>query len=120
MSDNSLREGLRGVRDSVRAYVDSRLTIWKLELIEHAAKAGTAILTFVLLLVGVAFVLLFLSLAFALWFGSQYESYALGFLLVAAFWCVLLVALYLLRGVLFTSPLVRRLREVFFGKSGGK
>ena len=82
-------EELNNIKNRVNEYINTRLQIWKLSIIESAAKIiGAlilAILLFCILLTG----LIFVSAAAAIYLGHIIGSPALGFLIISLVYLVL-------------------------------
>ena len=116
MVEQPLRDSIDNLQEAVRRQVEAYFTLGKLQLIEYLAKVGTLLFTSLVLVILAAFFLLFVGFAFAFWYGARYGSVGQGLLIVACAWVVLGVLAYLLRGVIFSNPVVRKLWTIFFKK----
>jgi ABC-type multidrug transport system fused ATPase/permease subunit len=100
-------EELNNIKNRVNEYINTRLQIWKLSIIESAAKIiGAlilAILLFCILLTG----LIFVSAAAAIYLGHIIGSPALGFLIISLVYLVLAWGLYSYRKIIIIDPLIR-------------
>lgn len=110
MAFRAMREFINSLKDYARDYV----TLLKLQSIEQLARIGSTIFTTILFIVGGGFFLFFITLSLGFLLAKVLHSEALGFLLVAGLWAVIVVVLYFLRHALFTDNLVRKLIELFF------
>lgn len=92
---------LEDIFDKVQDYVGIQVEIVKLKSIGHISKAGSRLITG--LIIGIFFTLFFLILSFgvAFWIGESMGHLYQGFLIVAGFYLILTILFYLLRKKLF-------------------
>jgi hypothetical protein len=97
-----------------RSYLNSRVELWKLSLLEKVSLAGAYFLSAVIVVLIGAFFLLFISLAFAFWYGQTTGNIATGFLITAGFYVVLGIIFLIGRDYLITRPLIRAISSIIF------
>lgn len=116
MKDNSLAENFTELRDILKKYLDARIKLWKILLLEKLTKAGTYILTILVFVVVLASLLLLLLFAFSFWYGNVYGNIYYGFLISAGFYVLVGVLLFLLRRPIFSNNIIRNLGKIFFSE----
>lgn len=114
MTKSPLSQALTELVNSIRRYVELRLNIVKLELLEKSARTVSLTLAVVFLLTIFLLFLFFFSLAAALWAGDLLQHKALGYLCVAAFYLLLCIILFFFRRKLFLRSVIKHLSEIFF------
>ena len=111
LSSDKNVESIAQLVESVKSYVGLQGEYLKLDVIQKVVRLVTALtLTIVLLLLGVAF-LFYLSFACVYWL-EPLTGTARAFLLVALFFLVLLILVFLNRKAWIERPLVRFLADV--------
>jgi len=86
---NKLKEALSG-------YIKVKLELFKLDMAEHLSKILAQMVAYLVILIFLGLVTLFLSIAVALHLNEILESSYLGFVLVSAFYTVLLICVFIL------------------------
>ncbi len=120
MEKNPLSENFAEITAAIKSYINTRIDLLKLTLLQKITKAGTFMLTFVSVLVSLFAVMIFLMFAFSFWYGQETGSLALGFLISAGVFFILLVLIYLLRRVIFSNTLVRIFSHILFSDEDQK
>lgn len=88
---------LDSLLDHFSSFIEAKIDIVKIEVREEAAKALSGLMVG-LTLAGLAyFFIMFVSIAAGYYFGTLLNSFSLGFLIIAGFYFLLLLTLYLLR-----------------------
>ena len=102
----------------VNRLVDKKLEYLKLNLAETSATAISGIVSGVILAILGLITLVFglITLGFAL--SNAFDSFVAGFGAVAGFLLLLLLLVYLLKGVLITNPVVSKVITKFFEHDG--
>ena len=114
MKNKPLEHNVRELKDILIKYVNARIDLWKMSLLEKIVKANVYFMTHLVLVLLFSFVLLFLTFAFGYWFGNNYGSLSLGFLIAAGFILLVSLIIYLLRKHIFSGSAVRNLASVIF------
>ena len=91
--------------ESVSQYLDTKIQLIKLQAIDKAAHTSTFIVSQLILLVTALFFLLFLNIAIALWIGALSGKLYDGFFIVAAFYMLLSLFLFLFKKKLIKKPI---------------
>ncbi len=120
MEKNPLSENLTEITAAVKSYINARIDLLKLTLLQKITKAGTFMLTFVSVLVSLFSVMIFLMFAFSFWYGQKTGNLAQGFLISAGIFLILLVLIYLLRRVIFSNTLVKIFSNILFSDEDQK
>ncbi len=97
-----------------RSYVNTRIELWKLSLLEKTSLAGAFFLSSVVIVLIIAFCLLFVSLAFSYWYGQQTGDLAMGFLITAGFYVIVGLIFILNRKSIISGPIVRKLTSILY------
>ena len=77
--------------DLIKTYLDKRVQLLKLELIDVFANLASGLATSLLLVVLGLFILLMFSFAFAFWAGQLLNNIALGFAVVGGLYTLLFI-----------------------------
>jgi hypothetical protein len=95
MAFNSLKDSLNRVVDRVEDYSISTAEYYKLRLFKSTMKGAVSLIHLLVYGSLFLFVLLFLSIGLAFWLGTFFESVYVGFLLVGAFYGVILIFMFI-------------------------
>lgn len=114
MSKSVFGQALSGLAESIRNYLEIRLSLAKLEVLEKTAKIISLILAAIFLFTLFMLFLLFISMAAATWFGNMMNSEALGYLGVALIYLVFGFIVLSYRRKLFLGAVIKHLSEIFF------
>lgn len=116
MFQDDLKNHIDEVKNEFEDYVDKRISLLKLHLVEELSRftAGFAVKLGILYLL--FFVFMFLSLAAAFFFGDLLGSNGLGFTLVAGFYLLLAVIFWLSRRIWVEKPVIQAFIKIFFPK----
>jgi hypothetical protein len=106
MQSNKISERFEALADTLKRYIGLRLELIKCVVAEALARLG-AIMVIIFVLSLLAFlVLFFLSFAFVGWYAEYFHHAYIGALIVALFYILAGVVIYLLRDRIFLNPLV--------------
>lgn len=116
MFQDDLKNHIDEVKNEFEDYVDKRISLLKLHLVEELSRftAGFAVKLGILYLL--FFVFMFLSLAAAFFLGDLLGSNGLGFTLVAGFYLVMAVIFWLSRRIWVEKPIIQAFIKIFFPK----
>ena len=114
MANSSFSENVNEIIKIARSYVNTRIELWKLSLLEKTSLAGAFFLSSVIIVLIVAFILLFISLAFAFWYGQRTGDLSIGFLILAGFYLILGLIFIISRKHLVTGPVVKSLSDILY------
>ncbi|WP_088654567.1 phage holin family protein [Geofilum rhodophaeum] len=116
MFQDDLKNHIDEVKNEFEDYVDKRISLLKLHLVEELSRftAGFAVKLGILYLL--FFVFMFLSLAAAFFLGDLLGSNGLGFTLVAGFYLLMAVIFWLSRRIWVEKPIIQAFIKIFFPK----
>jgi hypothetical protein len=114
MENNSLKENLSELNTIIKSYIEAKIDLWKVLLLEKVTKIGTYFFTVIAVLVTFLFTLLFLTFAFSFWYGNAYWNITVGFLISAGFFLVLALLIYRLRKPLFSNNIIKNIGSIIF------
>lgn len=114
MENETLKENLSDLNEVVQSYLNARLNLVKVVLLEKVAKIGIYLFTSAFLMVAGLGVLLLFFFAFSYWYGEQYGSVATGFLLSTLFYALMALLLFVFRRPLFANNIIRTISTIFF------
>lgn len=98
---------LKEITGEVRSYINLRVAQLSLSFSKVFARLNAVVVLAVILLLLAGMVMLMLSFAFVLWYGSKAGTYYHGFLIVALFYVLTGLLVYLFRRKLFIDPVIR-------------
>ena len=114
MKNRSLTESLGELNEVVKQYINARIRLMQVVLLDKFAKGGTLLISAVIIVMAIAFIVFLLTLAFSYWYGQNYGSIIEGFLLSAAFYLIITLIIYWLRKPLITNRIIKESAEIFF------
>jgi ABC-type multidrug transport system fused ATPase/permease subunit len=95
MAFNSLKDSLNRVVDRVEDYSISTAEYYKLRLFKSAMKGAISLVNLLVYGSLSLFVMLFFSIGAAFWLGTFFEHYYVGFLLIGAFYGIILAFMFI-------------------------
>jgi len=115
MDENQIAETAGRAYGYIRSYVNDRLEITKLDMIEKSSKVFSGVVTSISIVVIALIFLLFLSVTLALFLGNLLDSYTLAFGIVSMIYLVIGLVVYFFKRSLITNPvltaLIRKMYE---------
>jgi hypothetical protein len=112
MESPKISESIADLTDQVRNYVRLRIDLFKLTLTEKLATLTTTLLISIIFFIVFLFFTLFLSLAFIFWFKEYAGEAYIGALIVAGFYILVGIIVYLLRDRLFLNRVVAQISKI--------
>lgn len=102
--------------DNTKEYLQTQLSLLKLETIEKLSRTITVILLLMLVVILLAGSLFYLSFGFIWWSKDIFGNGDVlpGILMVSGFYLLLLFAIFLLRRRLIINPMIRFFSAIFF------
>ncbi len=98
--------------DHLKEYVDLRVDLVKLILVEKLSRLTSLLLLFAFVLILVLFAGVFVGLAFVLWYGRYVGPMWVGSLIVVGVLVVKGILLYLFRKRFLLNPVIRQLSKI--------
>jgi uncharacterized membrane protein len=113
MAFDELKQDLMEAEADVRSYMESSDEYLRLKIFKVLMRSVTSGVQFMLIGIGVVFALLFLSFAASLALSEALDSYYTGFMIVAGFYVVIGILLYVFREKL-NAPILRNFSKHYF------
>lgn len=95
-------------------YVEAKVELFKINAYEKIAQVSAVLFSSVIIVLAGFFVLLFLSISGGLYLGSLFNSNALGFLIIAGIYILLLLFVIIFRKKLLEKQIVDKVIEQLF------
>ncbi|MDG5799996.1 phage holin family protein [Marinilabiliaceae bacterium ANBcel2] len=114
MFEENIKEHLEDVKDGFEKYVDKRIDLTKLHLVEQLSRLTSRFILKSGILYLLFFGLLFLSLAFALYIGKMVNCYVTGFAVTGLFYILLSLIFFACRKQLIEKPVIKSFIKLFF------
>lgn len=116
MESKKISENFSDLAASAREYLLLQLDLMKLVVAEKLSRLLTTLIVVIALFILFLFLLTFLSLAFVFWFGGHVGEAWVGALIMAGFYLLLAIMLYLMRTAIFVNPLVVQITKILLEK----
>ena len=114
MENTRIADNISEVIDASRKYVEANLKLFKLSLLERLSEVVSLIISTTLVMLVGTIVMLLLSLSAAVLIGDMLHSRALGLLIMALFFLLLMIFLWVKRKTLIINPVIRSLNDIVF------
>jgi len=114
MNDRSLTDNLGELNEVIKRYINARINLVKIIVLDKLTKALTLIITAVLLFITISFVIILLTLAFCYWYSNKYGSMVDGLLISAGFYIFIILIIYWLRKPLISNTIIKVCAPLFF------
>ena len=114
MEKTRITDNISELIDVSRKYIEANLKLYKLSLLERISKVVSLIISTTLVMLGGALFILFLSLSIAVYIGNLLESQALGYLVMAMIFLLLVIFLWIKRQTLVINRVIRNLNDIVF------
>ncbi|WP_172919530.1 hypothetical protein ACF3OB_02705 [Capnocytophaga canis] len=111
---NNIKEAFKELPDRGNEVLETNVSYYKLFVFRFIAKTSYGLLSILVLGMISLLVLFSLSFAFAYAIGAWIDNIALGFVVMALFYCLVMCIAYLFRKKMIERPLLRTLSEVYF------
>ncbi len=106
------------LKQLITDYLNARIELFKLESYEKIAKVTAVLFSSVVVALLAFFLLFFLSLSAGFYFGSLFDSNALGFLLITGIYVILFMLVMLRRKEFFEKFIINSILGVLNKKEG--
>jgi len=116
METEKINQTLADTIDNIKEYINLRTELISLIFIEKASKIFSSVFMLIIFLQLLFFALLFLSLAFAAWINSIADSLVLGYLILAGFYLIIGLIIFLSRKKFFVDPMIKGFTETVYEK----
>lgn len=109
-----LIKSLHNVIDRIEDYGSSTVEFYKLRLFKSTMKGAVSLVNLLFYGSLFLFVLLFLSIGAAFWLGTFFDEVFVGFLLVGAFYAVLLVFMFVIGRKIIERKIIYEFSGLFY------
>ncbi|WP_339657033.1 hypothetical protein [uncultured Maribacter sp.] len=113
MAFEELKNDLIGLQTEMRSYIEHSDEYYRLKIFKILSKHTTGILKFIVIGTSTVFALLFISFAVCIGISEVFDSYFIGFIVVASFYVLVAVLLYIFREKL-NAPVLKKLSKYYF------
>ena len=100
-----LEEKIEKTKALFKTYISQQMEVVKLEVVEKISVTVSRIISYTLIGFFSVLMLIFLSITAAIAIGYALANMALGFLFVAGFYFLLILILFLFKGVMIHNPI---------------
>ena len=107
-------EKIIDIKESVKEYLDMRISAVKLQIVEHLSIIMARIVFYVLLFVLFSIALFFIGSTFSLWMGELVGSEAAGALITASIFLAICLIIFFMRKKIFVNSMVGMFSKMFF------
>lgn len=114
MAKNYISENFSEINSLFKNYINARIDLLRLSLLQKIATSGTYLLTFISIIISAFAISIFLMFSFSFWYGENVGSFSEGFLISAGIYIVLLFLIYFLRKVIFKKNLIKIFAKIIF------
>ncbi len=111
MDTEKFQKTLDKTFENVKSYVSLQTELFRIILFEKVAKGLTSLFTLIIIVFILFFVMLFLSLAFVNWYEETGGLATHGYLMVAIFYMIVGIIIFLCSKRLFLNPMIRGFAE---------
>jgi hypothetical protein len=102
--ENSLSAQIKRIFDQIKIYFDLKVGYLKLTVAEYLIRFFSSLILWMVIFMFLFFVLVFGSFAFAYWFGETTGRWSVGFLIIAGFYVLLAIFIYIFRKGIILRP----------------
>jgi sterol desaturase/sphingolipid hydroxylase (fatty acid hydroxylase superfamily) len=102
-------DSIRTLIDKSKDYLDTNIELTKLKTIDKSADVLSTVVVMVSMLFVLFLAILFASLALALLLGKMLGAYHYGFFIMAGFYAIILLVLYIKREKWIKTPVANEL-----------
>ena len=113
-SSGGATEKIVDIKESVKEYLDMRISAVKLQIVEHLSIIMARIVFYVLLFVLFSIALFFIGSTFSLWMGELVGSEAAGALITASIFLLTCLMIFFMRKKIFVNSMIGMFSKMFF------
>lgn len=114
MANNDLSKNLSQVTEVLKDYLQAKLDLFKLDLLQKSTRTGVFLFTFITVLFSVFAISIFLMFSFSFWYGKETGNLSQGFLISAAVFFLVLILVFLFRKAVFGRNLIKHISKILF------
>jgi hypothetical protein len=102
-------DSIKSLIDKSKDYLDTKIELTKLKTIDKSADVLSTVVVMVSMLFISVLLILFISLGLALLLGRMLGAYHYGFFVIAAFYAIILLVIYVKREKWIKTPIANEL-----------
>lgn len=102
--------------DNIKKYVRLKIDLLKLDIVEKTSKLVSLLVITLVFFLLFLFFILFISMAFIFWFRDHVGQEWAGTLIMAGFYIVIGILVWIFRFRLFVNPVISRISKILFEK----
>ncbi len=114
MENKSFAETISGIKENLRLYFETKVSLYALIAFDKSVKALTVFISNSFVIMSMAMAIFLMSLAGALYVGRLLESFELGLLIVAGFYLFLGIIFLIFKRQIFSRFIITFLVGLFF------
>jgi len=114
MDKENFNKTLQGTIEGIREYIDLKVELYSLILIERVSKMMSKFLTAIVFIFFFFFFLMFISFGFITWFHKATGTSVIGWVIAAVFYLVIGLVIFFMSKKLFLNPMLKGFTEVLF------
>jgi hypothetical protein len=114
MENSHLEDNITAGFDASRKYINARIKLFKLELLERLSRVVSLIIFNVLVFIVGCLCVMFLCIAGAIFLGHLLHNLELGFLIFSALFLLIVIVIIGLRKKLIINQVIHSLDEILF------
>ena len=114
MNKDNFNKNLQSTIDNVREYIDMKIELYSLIIIERISKMLSKFLVAIIFVFFLFFFLLFISLGFINWFHEATGTTLIGYVIAAVFYLIIGLIVFGMSKRLFLNPMLKGFTEVLF------
>ena len=120
MESQRLSDNVNEISGNIKAYIRLRTELLKLTLTEKLSLIISSLLITIILFLIFMFISMFISLAFIFWFRDHVGPVYVGALIVAGFYLLVGLIVFLMRNTLFIDPLIAMISKTLLEEEDGE
>lgn len=114
MNKDNFNKTLQGTIENVRAYIDMKVELYSLIMIERISKMLSKFLVAIVFIFFFFFFLMFISFGFITWFHRITGTSVIGWVIAAVFYLIIGLIIFFMSKKLFLNPMLKGFTEVLF------
>ncbi len=112
MESTKISDQFTELTGSIKDYVELRIDMFRLILAEKLSRIFTFTISLMIFFILFNFIFMFISIAFILWYREYVGPAYTGALIVAGFYLLLGILVWILRKSLFINPVVSQISKI--------
>lgn len=114
MAKSDLSKSISSITEVLKDYLNVKLDLLKLEILEKSSNAGLYFFTIITVLFASFGFFSFLMFSFSFWYGERTGNLSQGFLISAGIFLLVMLLAFLLRKIIFGRSLIKSIAKILF------